>query len=88
MFQVCGVFAQFERGMIRERVNAGIARAKGRGTRSTDSALTKSGCRVLHTIAAVTTRKRATLLCSAIDQTLIWQAKPGEQMLPEVPDFC
>ena len=25
MFQMCGVFAEFERGMIRERVNAGLA---------------------------------------------------------------
>ena len=28
MFQMMGVFAEFERAMIRERVNAGIARAK------------------------------------------------------------
>ena len=28
---MCGVFAEFERGMIRERVNAGLARAKERG---------------------------------------------------------
>ena len=33
MFQMCGVFAEFERGMIRERVNAGLARAKERGIR-------------------------------------------------------
>lgn len=33
MFQMCGVFAEFERGMIRERVNAGLARAKERGTK-------------------------------------------------------
>jgi DNA invertase Pin-like site-specific DNA recombinase len=33
MFQMCGVFAEFERAMIRERVNAGIARAKDRGVR-------------------------------------------------------
>ncbi|MBI5119811.1 MAG: recombinase family protein [Rhodospirillales bacterium] len=31
MFQMCGVFAEFERGMIRERVNAGLARAKAEG---------------------------------------------------------
>ena len=31
MFQMCGVFAEFERGMIRERVNAGLARAKVKG---------------------------------------------------------
>jgi DNA invertase Pin-like site-specific DNA recombinase len=34
MFQMCGVFAEFEREMIRERVNAGIARAKRQGTKS------------------------------------------------------
>ena len=31
MFQMMGVFAEFERAMIRERVNAGIARAKAGG---------------------------------------------------------
>src|SRR3954466_15519493 len=31
MFQMMGVFAEFERSMIRERVNAGIARAKAAG---------------------------------------------------------
>ncbi len=31
MVQMCGVFAEFERGMIRERVLAGQARAKSQG---------------------------------------------------------
>src|SRR6202030_3683498 len=31
MFQMCGVFAQFERAMIVERVNAGLARARSKG---------------------------------------------------------
>jgi DNA invertase Pin-like site-specific DNA recombinase len=31
MFQMCGVFVEFERGMIRERVNARLARAKAKG---------------------------------------------------------
>ncbi len=31
MFGMLGVFAEFERGMIRERVNAGLARAKAKG---------------------------------------------------------
>ena len=31
MFQMCGVFAEFERGMIRERVLAGQARGKSQG---------------------------------------------------------
>jgi DNA invertase Pin-like site-specific DNA recombinase len=33
MFQMLGVFAEFERGIIRERVNAGLARANARGTK-------------------------------------------------------
>ena len=33
MFQMCGVFAEFERAMIRERINAGLARAKAKGKR-------------------------------------------------------
>jgi DNA invertase Pin-like site-specific DNA recombinase len=33
MFQMLGVFAEFERGIIRERVNAGLARARAKGKR-------------------------------------------------------
>jgi DNA invertase Pin-like site-specific DNA recombinase len=33
MFQMLGVFAEFERSMIRERVVAGIARARSQGNR-------------------------------------------------------
>ena len=33
MFQMLGVFAQFERAMIQERVRAGLARARGEGKR-------------------------------------------------------
>jgi DNA invertase Pin-like site-specific DNA recombinase len=33
MFQMMGVFAEFERAMIQERVRAGLARAKGEGKR-------------------------------------------------------
>jgi DNA invertase Pin-like site-specific DNA recombinase len=33
MFQMLGVFAEFKRGIIRERVNAGLARAKSKGTK-------------------------------------------------------
>ena len=31
LFQMCGVFAQFERALILERVNAGLARARAQG---------------------------------------------------------
>lgn len=34
MFQMLGVFAEFEAAMIRERVRAGVARAKRHGTKS------------------------------------------------------
>jgi len=34
LFQMMGVFAEFEREMIRERVSAGLKRAKAKGTRS------------------------------------------------------
>lgn len=33
MFQMMGVFAEFERAMIRERVNAGLARTVAKGTK-------------------------------------------------------
>ena len=33
MFQMCGAFAEFERGMIQERVKAGLARAVAQGTK-------------------------------------------------------
>jgi DNA invertase Pin-like site-specific DNA recombinase len=33
MFQMCGVFAEFERAMIVERVNSGLARAKAKGVK-------------------------------------------------------
>lgn len=33
MFQMMGVFAEFERAMIRERVNSGLSRARAAGTK-------------------------------------------------------
>src|SRR5271169_1257612 len=33
MFQMLGVFAEFERGIIRERVNTGLARARANGVK-------------------------------------------------------
>jgi DNA invertase Pin-like site-specific DNA recombinase len=34
LFQMLGVFAEFERSIIQERINAGIARAREKGTKS------------------------------------------------------
>ena len=31
MFQMLGVFAEFERAMIKERINAGLSRARAQG---------------------------------------------------------
>jgi DNA invertase Pin-like site-specific DNA recombinase len=61
MFQMMGVFAEFERAMIRERVNAGIARAKADGKHcgrpsSTPSWKGASVTRWLHLGAQVCTR--------------------------------
>ena len=33
MFQMCGVFAEFERSMVQERVKAGLERARAKGKR-------------------------------------------------------
>ena len=33
MFQMCGVFAEFERSIMRDRINAGLARAHAQGKR-------------------------------------------------------
>jgi DNA invertase Pin-like site-specific DNA recombinase len=33
MFQICGAFAEFERSMIRQRIHAGLSRAKAQGKR-------------------------------------------------------
>jgi len=41
MFQMLGVFAELERAMIRERVKAGLARAKKRGIRLGRSKVSK-----------------------------------------------
>ena len=38
MYQMMGVFAEFERAMIRERVMAGLARARKEGLEETDAA--------------------------------------------------
>ena len=48
MFQMCGVFAQFERSMIVSRVNAGLKRARANGlgrpkiAASTEASITKA----------------------------------------------
>ncbi len=48
MFQMCGVFAEFERSMIQERVKAGLERAKAKGVKLGRPAITaKTRQRVL-----------------------------------------
>src|SRR4051812_40174428 len=43
MSQMLGVFAEFERGIIRERVNAGLSRAKAKGTKLGRRRISPSG---------------------------------------------
>jgi DNA invertase Pin-like site-specific DNA recombinase len=64
MFQMLGVFAEFERSMIKERVRAGLARTKAAGTKlgrpilpktkedAIRAALAKPGCPGVRKIAA------------------------------------
>ena len=64
ILQMMGVFAEFERAMIRERVNAGLARAKAEGkalgrpktAETTEKAIAKAlkaGKLGMHKIAAL-----------------------------------
>ncbi len=51
LFSMCGVFAEFERSMIQERVKAGLARAKAAGKtlgRPKVSAKVEAQVRALH----------------------------------------
>src|SRR5439155_8204436 len=53
MFQMMGVFAEFERAMIVERVNAGLARARAEGKRlGRPSALTPAKKRTARKLLA------------------------------------
>ncbi|WP_417320960.1 recombinase family protein [Emcibacter sp.] len=50
MYQMCGVFAEFERSMIQERVKAGLRRARSKGVtlgRPKTSAVTEKKIRLL-----------------------------------------
>jgi DNA invertase Pin-like site-specific DNA recombinase len=57
MFQMLGVFAEFERSMIRERVKAGMARARVSGT--------KTGAAIGRPAVAGRTQEEARALLSA-----------------------
>lgn len=58
MYQMLGVFAEFERAMIRERVMAGLARAKAEGTKLGRRRLEdrKDGARV---VKAIRTKRKS-----------------------------
>ena len=53
MFQMMGVFAEFERAMIRERVMAGLARAKAQGTKLGRTRLEESDTKRVEAIKAL-----------------------------------
>jgi len=50
MFQMMGVFAEFERAMLRERVLAGIARARLKAERSGENVLKRPTLRKITAI--------------------------------------
>ena len=52
MFQMMGVFAEFERSMIHERVMAGLARARAEGTRLGRPATVADDAATVRTIRA------------------------------------
>ena len=57
MFQMMGVFAEFERAMIRERVKAGIARAREDGTRLGRRPIEEADAKKANAIRAALDRK-------------------------------
>lgn len=52
MLHMCGVFAEFERGLLIERINAGLARAKAQGKKlgrpTSTTSRTESRIRTMH----------------------------------------
>jgi DNA invertase Pin-like site-specific DNA recombinase len=58
MFQMCGVFAEFERSMIQERVKAGLRRAKAQGKTLGRPKVTEKVERAVLTARAEGTGKR------------------------------
>ena len=57
MFQMLGVFAEFERAMIRERVMAGLARAKADGIKLGRKTLEETDAKKARAIATMLTKK-------------------------------
>jgi DNA invertase Pin-like site-specific DNA recombinase len=78
MFQMMGVFAELERSMIRERVNAGIARAKAEGKHCGRPFIdTKLEGRIRQALAAPGRR-------DAQDREAIWRRQAVQSALPEL----
>ena len=57
MFQMIGVFAEFERSMIKERVLAGLARARDEGTRLGRRPIEEADAKKVRAIHAALARK-------------------------------
>ena len=71
LFSMCGVFAEFERSMIQERVKAGLARAKAAGKiigRPRVSAEVEAQVRALHGIGKVRLAKQLGIAVSAVQR--------------------
>jgi DNA invertase Pin-like site-specific DNA recombinase len=59
LFQMLGVFAEFERAMIQERVHAGLAKARARGKKLGRPAVNPRTAEAIRTRAAAGEGKRA-----------------------------
>lgn len=60
LFQMCGVFAEFERSIIRERVVAGLARAKAAGKKlGGRPGLSNASRKVRHKVLTLRKQKRS-----------------------------
>ncbi len=67
MFQMCGVFAEFEKGMLSERVKAGLNRAKeegkvlGRPIKIADIKAIQEARRVVKTIRDIANQEKLSI---------------------------
>ncbi|MDQ2106532.1 recombinase family protein [Azospirillum isscasi] len=82
MFQLLGVFSEFEREMIRERVLAGLDRAKAKGTRIGRPPMEPKLVRQIQEALAAGTGVRAVARQTGASPTTVSRIKA---MLPEQP---
>ena len=75
MFQMLGVFAEFERAIIRERVLAGMARAKAKGTKS-DKPIGWPAIHPARRAASAPPTRPAELACEPLPHSSVLVSRP------------